>query len=507
MGIGGQGISAVAQMAHAAGEVVSGCDQRASATVRALEQAGIVVRIGHSAEHLDEVDTLVISPAVPALDPRNPELLAARQRGLQVMTWQEMLGELMRGKCVLSVSGVHGKGTTTAMLSLMMVDAGLDPTCEIGAVVPRFGANYRMGQGDYFVNEADEFNHNFWHYHPRLAIVTSIEFEHPEFFADYDAFLNAFVHFIRGMDLLGIWELPTTLILNADSPGCLDLRSRLHDWPGRILTYSLAGESIMPEPASVEAFALKLDGETSFRVRTHALTSGVEGEEGDTSFPEDLEIHLQLPGAYNVQNALAALTAALAVGVDPATIVRSLESFTGTRRRFEIRSQGPLVLAGEELDLMLVDDYAHHPTAITATLEAARRRYPGRRLVAVYQPHMYSRTKTFFAQFLHAFDAADVVIIADIFPAREQDTGLVHARDLVEAMIQLPAFAPGKALVVHGGSIEETTGLLQAMLRSGDMAIIMGAGDIYTVTERLLSSYAKTNAAPSSLFRPPTPFG
>ncbi len=487
MGIGGQGISAVAQMAHAAGDAVSGCDQRASATVRALEQAGIAVRIGHSAEHLDEIDTLVISPAVPALDPRNPELLAAQERGLQIITWQEMLGELMRGKCVLSVSGVHGKGTTTAMLSLMLVDAGLDPTCEIGAVVPRFGANYRTGQGDYFVNEADEFNHNFWHYHPRLAIVTSIEFEHPEFFADYEAFLNAFVHFIRGMDLLGNWNLPTTLILNADSPGCLDLRNRLHDWPGRILTYSLAGESIMPEPASVEAFALKLDGETSFRVRT----SGGSAEE-NSSFPEDLEIHLQLPGAYNVQNALAALTAARAVGVEPATIVRSLESFTGTRRRFEIRWQGPLALNGEELDLLLVDDYAHHPTAIAATLEAARRRYPGRRLVAVYQPHMYSRTKAFFVQFLHAFDAADAVIIADIFPAREQDTGLISARDLVEAMTQLPAFAPGKIQILHGGSVAETTRLLQTVLCSGDMAIIMGAGDIYTVTESLLST--ATNA-------------
>jgi UDP-N-acetylmuramate--alanine ligase len=488
MGIGGQGISAVAQMAHAAGEHVSGCDQRDSATLRALEQAGIDVRIGHSAEHLDEVDTLVISPAVSALDPHNPELLAARQRNLQIITWQEMLGELMRGKCVLSVSGVHGKGTTTAMLSLMLVDAGLDPTCEIGAVVPRFGANYRTGQGAYFVNEADEFNHNFWHYHPRLAIVTSIEFEHPEFFADYDAFLDAFVHFIRGMDVLGNWELPTTLILNADSPGCLDLRNRLQGWPGRILTYSLAGGSIMPEPVNAEAFALKLDGETSFRVRMR------ENAE-DAPFPEDLEIHLQLPGGYNIQNALAALTAARAVGVDPDTIVRSLESFTGTRRRFEIRWQGPLALVEEVQDVLLVDDYAHHPTAIAVTVEAARRRYPGRRLVAVYQPHMYSRTKTFFAQFLHAFDAADVVIIADIFPAREQDTGLIHARDLVEAMEELPVFAQGKAQVLHGGSVKETTELLQTVLRSGDIAIVMGAGDIYTVTEDLLRKAKTTDTA------------
>ncbi len=480
MGIGGQGISAVAQMAHAAGEHVSGCDQRASATVRALEQAGIAVRIGHSAEHLHEVDTLVISPAVPALDPHNPELLAARQQGLQVITWQEMLGELMHGKCVLSVSGVHGKGTTTAMLSLMLVDAQLDPTCEIGAVVPRFGTNYRTGKGNYFVNEADEFNHNFWHYHPRLAIVTSIEFEHPEFFADYDAFLDAFVHFIRGMDVSSTWELPPTLILNADSPGCLDLRNRLSDWPGRIVTYSLAGESIMPEPANVEAFALKLDGETSFRVRMQVSTESL-------AFPEDREIHLQLPGAYNIQNALAALTAARIVGVDPDTIVHSLESFTGTRRRFEIRWQGPLALPEEVQDVLLVDDYAHHPTAITATLEAARHRYPGRRLVAIYQPHMYSRTKTFFEQFLHAFDAANIVIIADISPAREQDTGLIYARNLVEAMAERPTFARGEAQVLHGGSVKETTTLLQTVLRSGDMAIIMGAGDIYTLTEDILS--------------------
>src|SRR5437868_6034324 len=260
MGIGGQGISAVAQMALVAGDTVTGCDQNASATTRDLEQLGIPVRIGHSPEHLVDIDALIYVPAVVALNPNNPELIAARTLGMQVMTWQEMLGKLMQGKCVLSVSGVHGKGTTTAMLALMLVDAGLDPTCEIGAVVPRFGVNYRIGKSQYFVNEADEFNHNFWHYHPRLAIVTSIEFEHPEFFADYEAFLAAFEHFIRGMDMSGIWALPPTLILNADSPGCLELRNRLGDWPGRIVTYAIEAN------ASFQAYDVKLDGETSFRV-------------------------------------------------------------------------------------------------------------------------------------------------------------------------------------------------------------------------------------------------
>ncbi len=472
MGIGGQGISAVAQMARLAGETVTGCDRQLSATVKAIREAGIAVQLDHSAEHLADVDTLVISPAVPALDPQNPELLAARARGIRIVTWQELFGGLIHDKCVLSVSGVHGKSTTTSMLSLILTDAGLDPTCLIGAVVPSLGANYRLGNGQYVVNEADEFNHNFWHYHPRLAIVKSIEYEHPEFFADYDAFLAAFEHFIRGMDMQGDWPLPPTLLLNADNAGCDDLRGRLHDWPGRILTFSLAGG-----PATFEAYDIRLDGETGFRVRTHI---------GDP-FPEE-PIRLRVPGLHNVENALSALAAAHCAGVGGASIVRTLESFSGTRRRFDIRHQGPLTLGEEPRDIMLVDDYAHHPTAIAATLAAARRRYPERRLVAVYQPHMYSRTKIFVDQFLEAFDDADVVVIADIFPARERDTGLIHARDLVETMRQRPHFAQGKAELYHGGNVEQLARLLTDILRSGDLALIMGAGDIYTVTDQLLQN-------------------
>jgi UDP-N-acetylmuramate--alanine ligase len=479
MGIGGQGISAVAQMAQMAGDVVTGCDQRESATVKALQQAGIAVQIGHDAHHLADVDALVISPAVPALDPQNPELLAAQQRGLRVITWQELLGELMLSKCVLSVSGVHGKGTTTAMLSLMLVDANLDPTCEIGAVVPRFGANYRLGNSDYFVNEADEYNHNFWHYHPRLVIVTSIEYEHPEFFPDYDAYLSAFEHFVRGMDLQREWPLPPTLILNADSAGCHDLHARLHNWPGRILTYSVKGGGIGTERATVEAYDVRLEGETSFRVKTNT----------GQAFPQEQEFHLLLPGVHNIENALAALTAAHVLGVEATSIAQTLATFSGTRRRFEIRHQGPLALGQRMLDVMLIDDYAHHPTAIELTLTATHQRYPDRRIIAVYQPHMYSRTKTFFNQFLHSFDAVDVAIIADIFPARERDTGLVHARQLAAAIQQEPHFAQAQAQgqVFHGGSIEETTRLLVSILRAGDVVVVMGAGDIYMVTEALLN--------------------
>jgi UDP-N-acetylmuramate--alanine ligase len=478
MGIGGQGISAVAQMALRSGEMVTGCDRSISATVKELQQQGIRVEIGHRADHLDGVDTLVISPAVPALDPQNPELRAAQASGVQIVTWQELLGQFMDGKCVLSVSGVHGKSTTTSMLSLILTDAGLDPTCMIGAVVPRFGVNYRLGKSQYFVNEADEFNHNFWHYHPRLAIVKSIEYEHPEFFANYEVFLTAFEHFIRGMDMKGDWPLPPTLLLNADNTGCLELLERLQDWPGRVLTLSIEdGRNKLGSSApTFEAYDIKLDGETSFRVKVRT------GE----ALP-DRVIRLRLPGIFNVENALSALAAAHCIGIPADSIINTLENFGGTRRRFDIRHEGPLQLQHGQIDnVMLVDDYAHHPTAIAATLEGAHRRYPDRRLVAVYQPHMYSRTKVFFEQFLEAFDAADLVIIADIFPAREQDTGLIHSRDLVAGLAERPRFAQGGAQVYHGGDVNETAQMLASQLHSGDLAVIMGAGDIYDVTEQLL---------------------
>src|SRR5437763_5255008 len=341
MGIGGQGISAVAQMvleARGNNVVITGCDMQGSATTRALQDIGVPVEIGHSPDHLVNVNKLVVVPAALVLNPDHPELLTARERGIPMITWQEMLGELMREKCAISVSGVHGKGTTTAMLSLILVDAGLDPTCEVGAIVPRFGVNYRLGKSQYFVNEADEFYNNFWHYHPRVAVVTSIEFEHPEFFADYAAFLDAFEHFVRGMDMDSDWPVPPTLILNANSAGCFELLDRLKDWTGQVVMYAVEGlavfqkdmtafnggetrqESLLPNIYSqvvttFEAYDVKLEGETSFRVRGRSTRGPLGTWEPETNVG-DTRVRLQLPGAHNVQNALAALTAASVLGID-----------------------------------------------------------------------------------------------------------------------------------------------------------------------------------------------
>jgi len=291
----------------------------------------------------------------------------------------------------------------------------------------------------------------------------------------------------------GDWPFPPTLILNADSPGCLQLRERLADWPGQIVTYTVAAHSlsggdslsgrevILIAPAAGEqstftAYDVNVVGETTFRV--HSQWPG--------GFPVDRPLNLQLPGVHNVQNALAALAAAQVIGIDAQVIARTLAHFSGLRRRFEIRNAGPITIDGQMVDAIIIDDYAHHPTAIAATLAAARERFPGSRLVAVYQPHMFSRTKAFFAQFLTAFDEADVVIIADIFPARERDTGLISARELVEAMRQRPHYVGDAAQVTHGGSVQDTGALLRAVLRNGDVAVIMGAGDIYMISEQLL---------------------
>lgn len=249
---------------------------------------------------------------------------------------------------------------------------------------------------------------------------------------------------------------------------------------GKAVTNAESIPSYVVSSLIFEAYDVQLEGETSFRVRMRGSS-----EQELPTLAEDISICLQLPGVHNVQNALAAFTTASILGIDTHTIIQTLEGFTGIRRRFEIRNAEPIQVNGQALDVILVDDYAHHPTAIVATLEAAHRRYPTRRLIAVYQPHMYSRTKTFFEQFLHAFDLADVAMIADIFPARERDTGLISSPLLVEAMAQQPHFQQ-HGQVIYGGNVQSTAQQLGTILRDGDLVLIMGAGDIYTLTDILL---------------------
>ncbi|HEV2237690.1 MAG TPA: UDP-N-acetylmuramate--L-alanine ligase [Ktedonobacterales bacterium] len=458
MGAGGIGMSAVIQLALAQGAVVTGCDVAESSMGRYLRELGVPIAAGHDPAHLAGagVDLLVNAPAVTALNPDQAEITAARAAGIPTADWQELLGYLMAGRIGVSVAGVHGKGSTTALLGALAVAGGLDPTVEVGAVVPVWGSNVRVGHGRWFINEADEWNYNFLHYHPRVAVLTAVEYDHPEFFASYEAIREAFERFIAGMDMApgdGAAPLPPpTLILNADNPGCRDIRERLGArWPGRVGTFGIESaeadvRALDPRVAGTTSFALVLDGRNLGRAT------------------------LATPGLHSVYNALAAVAAAHAIGVASDVHVAALSAFGGLRRRFEVTR--------DTRGITYVDDYAHHPHAVALTLETARLRFPGQRLVAVFQPTLYTRLQRFLEPFSAAFDAAASVGIVEIQPSRERDTGLIHGRDLVGAIQARPAFAGKADEVFYGGTFAETVAALRERLRPDDVLVVMGSGPV-----------------------------
>jgi UDP-N-acetylmuramate--alanine ligase len=457
MGAGGIGMSAVIQLAQAQGALVTGCDLAESSMGRYLQGHGVPITLGHDPVHLTSVppvDLLVNAPAVLVLDPDQAEIAEARARGIPTADWQELLGYVMAGKVGVSVAGVHGKGSTTALLGALAIAGGLDPTVEVGAVVPEWGSNVRIGQSAYFINEADEWNYNFLHYHPRVAVLTAVEYDHPEFFASYEAIREAFERFIAGMDAApqGAGAPPPTLVLNADDPGCRDIRARLGNaWPGRFRTFGIEAQS-----ADVRAVDVRVAGETSF-------TLVLDGRELGRAT-------LATPGQHSVSNALAAVAAADAVGVASDVLVPALTTFGGLRRRFEI--------SHDARGITYVDDYAHHPHAVALTLETARLRFPGQRLVAVFQPTLFTRLHRFLEPFGAAFDAADSVGIVEIQPSRERDTGLIHGRDLVAAIQARPAFVGKAEAVFYGGTFDETAAALRERLRLGDVLVVMGSGPV-----------------------------
>jgi UDP-N-acetylmuramate--alanine ligase len=457
MGAGGIGMSAVIQLARAHGALVTGCDLAESSMGRYLQGQGVSITLGHDPAHLTcgaPVDLLVNAPAVLVLNPDQAEIAEARAQGIPTADWQELLGYLMAGKIGVSVAGVHGKGSTTALLGALAVAGGLDPTVEVGAVVPEWGSNVRIGQSAYFINEADEWNYNFLHYHPRVVVLTAVEYDHPEFFASYEAIREAFERFIAGMEMSphDPGTPPPTLVLNADDPGCRDIRARLGDaWPGQIRTFGVETHS-----ADVRAKDVRVAGETSFTLVLDGRDLG--------------RATLATPGQHSVYNALAAAAAADTIGLPSEVLVPALSAFGGLRRRFEI--------SRDARGVTYVDDYAHHPHAVALTLETARLRFPGQRLVAVFQPTLFSRLHRFLEPFSAAFDAADSVGIVEIQPSRERDTGLIHGRDLVAAIQARPAFAGKAEAVFYGGAFDETVTALRERLRPGDVLVVMGSGPV-----------------------------
>ena len=454
IGIAGSGAAGVALLAHHEGARVDGCDaDTPSSYTSPLDAAGVPIIAGHDASHLAGVERVAITPALRA-NPDLPELVAARELGLPVVPWQVLLGEMMAapGRVGLAVTGTHGKSTTTALLGHLLIAAGLDPTVEVGAFMAAWGASVRPGGGAPFVVEADEFGDNFLHYHPAGAIVTNVEMDHPDFFADREAVLASMERFVRGMG-----ESPALggrlLLVSADDPGTRDLLARLDGWQGRVLRYGPGGD------VAAEEVRFTPEG-TTFRLLGRTYSS-------------------PLAGAHNVQNATAALALARELGADPDALVEGLRTFPGAGRRME--------LIADTAGVIVYDDYGHHPTEVRAALAAARQKVGERRLWAVFEPHMYSRTALLLDEFATAFTEADEVVIADIFASRDtaealRATSAAALADVVERSSGVPTIATG--------DVDATAAYVAEHLRAGDAVLVMGAGKSYRIARGLAQALA-----------------
>jgi len=452
IGIAGSGAAGVALLLQHAGALVDGCDaDTPSPYTPPLDTAGIRVIAGHDPAHLGAVDRVAITPALRA-HPDLPELLAAQAAGLPVVTWQALLGELMaaEGHIGLAVTGTHGKSTTTALLGHLLEVAGMDPTVEVGAFIPTWGATVRPGGGAPFLVEADEFGDNFLNYHPAGAIVTNVEMDHPDYFADRDAVLASMERFVRGMG-----EDPRLggrlLLATAADDGAQALLARLRDWQGRVMRYGPGGD--------IEAQDVAYGtGGTTFRLFGQAFAS-------------------PLAGTHNVLNATAALTMARELGASQEALADGLRTFRGAGRRME--------LIADTAGVIVYDDYGHHPTEVRATLAAMRQKVGNRRLWAIFEPHMYSRTALFLDEFARSFTDADEVVIADIFASRDTDEALraTSAEQLADAIERISAVP-----TMAGGDVDQVTSYVAEHLRPGDAVLVMGAGKSYRIARGLAAA-------------------
>ena len=444
IGIGGSGMSGLAALLQRHGARVSGTDAVASPEFAALDKAGVAVSTQQDGSHLPaELDLVVASAAVPA---DHPELRIARERGVRQLKYAEMLGMVMNHHHGIAIAGTHGKSTTSAWLACVLKQAGLDPSFVIGANVEQLGGGSGVGDGPHFVAEACEYDRSFLNLHPRLAAILNIEEDHLDYYEDLAGICDAFGAFARGITDDGL------LITNADNANCAALAGTL---PGRVCT-----------------FAVNADADWQPRhVRWEAGCARFEAMHAGTRLGT---VELGLPGQHNLENALAVAALATECGVPWDSIATGLASFRGASRRLQLR--------GEKRGIQVVDDYAHHPTELRVTLDAARKYYQPRRLWCVFQPHQHSRTRFLLADFADSFAAADHVIVPDIYFVRdtERDRAAVNAADLVDEIKK----RGGDATYVPDFS--EIATRIAADARTGDLVITMGAGPIWRVADELL---------------------
>jgi UDP-N-acetylmuramate--alanine ligase len=438
VGIGGIGMSGLARILRAWGYAVSGSDATASPLLDDLGKEGIGVTIGHSATGAAAAADLVVITAAVKAD--NPEIVAARAADRPVVKRAQLLGALADARRGVAVAGSHGKSTTSGMLVAALRALGADPSFAVGAVLNAVGTNAAPGAGEAMVVEADEYDRSFLHLHPHVAVITNVDYDHPDLFPELDAYDAAFAAFVAGIRRDG------TLVIAADDPGCLRLMARA-DWapPREVVTFG-----------KTPAADWRLD----------------RGDEGwSVVGPDDIGVPLriQVPGHHNARNAAAALAALATLGYDAAAAAAALESYTGIGRRFETK--------GEARGVTVIDDYAHHPSEIAVNLRTARERFPGHRLWAVFQPHTFSRLKALLPQFATSLHDADRRLILDVYAARETDDLGVSAADLIRLL-------PDDTLAARDP--EDAARVLAEAVSQGDVVLTLGAGSVTEVGPRLL---------------------
>ncbi len=452
IGIGGSGMSGIAEVLHNLGYVISGSDLADSATLRRLAGLGIKTYVGHAASNLATVDAVVTSTAVKA---DNPEVLAAREKRIPVVPRALMLAELMRLKRGIAIAGTHGKTTTTSLVASVLAEAGLDPTYVIGGRLNSAGTNAKLGSGDYIVVEADESDASFLNLLPVMAVVTNIDADHMETYGhDFEKLKAAFVDFLHRMPFYG------TAILCTDDDAVRDIIPQV-SCP--VTSYGFN------EDAQVRAVDVRhVNGQMHFTVQRR---NGV-------TMP-DLPVVLNLPGEHNVLNALSAIAVAVELDIPDAAVQKALAEFNGVGRRFQRYGEVPAAAGGQ---FTLIDDYGHHPVEMAATLSAARGAFPGRRLVLAFQPHRFSRTRDCFEDFVKVIGQADAVLLAEVYAAGEAPIVAADGRALTRALR-----IAGKLEPVFVDAIDAMPQAILDLAQDGDVVVCMGAGSIGLVPGKVIA--------------------
>ena len=455
VGIGGSGMSGIAEVLHNLGYTISGSDLADSATLQHLQSLGIATFIGHAAEHIAGAQVIVTSTAVRA---DNPEVVAARAQKITVVPRALMLAELMRFKTGIAIAGAHGKTTTTSLVASVLAEAGLDPTFVIGGRLNSAGANAKLGQGDYIVVEADESDASFLNLLPVMAVVTNIDADHMETYGhDFGRLKQAFLDFLHRMPFYG------RAIVCTESPAIRDILPQL---ARPVTTYGLA------EGVQVRAVDVRAEqGQMRFTVL----------RQNGKPYPP-LHVTLNLPGEHNILNALAAVAIAMELEVDDAAVLRALENFKGVGRRFQ--RYGELPCAGGQFTV--IDDYGHHPVEMQATIAAARGAFPGRRLVLAFQPHRYTRTRDCFEDFVQVLSQADAVLLAEVYAAGEEPIQAADGRALARGLR-----VAGKVEPLFVADIAQMPSTIVDNARPGDVVLTMGAGSIGAVPAKVVQLLAK----------------